>query len=311
MLPGSSLDALAARWAARPEPGVFAALAEGLAKRGDLAEAGRVAAAGLARYPGHAAGLIAQARIAIATGDKALAIRALAVLLERDPGHPLAREMATGIAPHLVPVDVPAAESVTSDEAGALPVEPVGEDDGTAPTTDAAGEPQGGSPEAPIDRVITLDLPGQHEPAVPEDEVAEDEVAEGPGAPATASTDEADDGAPIVTESLAELYHRQGHLEEALAAYAELAARDPSNDTVAARHEAVRRELATQRPLPFDAHESAGRSVSEWLGAVAAARPPAGAAEASFDAFYEPPPAPADATADFDAFQRWLQELGR
>src|SRR5690606_8045027 len=37
------------------------------------------------------------------------------------------------------------------------------------------------------------------------------------------------EGPVLVTESLAALYHRQGHLELALAAYAELAARDPAN----------------------------------------------------------------------------------
>ncbi len=95
----SPLDALAARWASGPEAGVFAPLADGLRKRGDLDEAARVIAAGLARFPGHVAGLVVQARIAIDQGDLALADRALAEALERDPDHPLARELAAGIAP--------------------------------------------------------------------------------------------------------------------------------------------------------------------------------------------------------------------
>lgn len=290
MIPGSSLDALAARWATRTEPGVFAALAEGLAKRGDLAEAARVVSAGLARYPGHAAGLVAQARIASLQGDRPLAARALALLLDRDPGHPLALELAGELAPELLTADdEPAAQAPTADM--------VAEDSGAGPSDVGFGEASA--------TVVTVDGADLTE-AEPD---AADQV---PTADETRAESEDDpEPLPIVTESLAALYHQQGHLEEALAAYAELAARDPSNDTVAARHEALRREMLARRPLPFDVRESGGRSVAEWLAAVAAAQPTTGRADGSFDAFYEPPPAPADATADFDAFQRWLEELAR
>lgn len=114
----------------------------------------------------------------------------------------------------------------------------------------------------------------------------------------------------LVTESLAALYHRQGHLELALAAYIELAARDPGNATVAARHEAVRDELAASRPLPFDARESGGRATGEWLAQLAT-KTPARKRPAEFDAFYDPPPAPVEPVADFGAFQRWLEELDK
>jgi tetratricopeptide (TPR) repeat protein len=118
------------------------------------------------------------------------------------------------------------------------------------------------------------------------------------------------EAADLVTESLAALYHRQGHLALALAAYSELAARDPANTTVAARHEAVRHEFAASRPLPFDARESGGRSTQEWLAGLALVSPHR-LRPAEFDAFYDPPAAPPEAAADFDAFQRWLQELDR
>jgi tetratricopeptide (TPR) repeat protein len=114
--------------------------------------------------------------------------------------------------------------------------------------------------------------------------------------------------AELVTESLAALYHRQGHLELALAAYSELAARDPANDTVAERHEAVRHEFAASRPLPFDARESGGKSTRAWLADLATVVPDR-RRPAEFDAFYDAPTAPPDAPADFDAFQRWLQGL--
>lgn len=119
-------------------------------------------------------------------------------------------------------------------------------------------------------------------------------------------------GAALVTESLADLYRRQGHLEEARRAYAELLAREPENHSLMARHAAVQDELAASRPLPFDARESGGTPVRSWLQGIAARRPtmrPEGGAAASFDAFFEAPPAPPGATTDFDAFQRWLKEL--
>lgn len=310
MIPGSSLEALAARWAARPEPGVFAALAEGLAKRGDLAEAGRVVAAGLARYPGHIAGLLVQARVALAAGDRPLAQHALAVLLERDPGHPVAAEMLAAVGPTRAQETPPVPAAV---EAGATPppaamghdAAPVPSDDESEGSVPPAAEVPEAAPAPPP--------PAGDAAASPLDQDATAEAGRAASPPLPDATAEEEEAPPIITESLAALYHRQGHLEEALAAYAELAARDPSNDSVAARHEAIRRELVAQRPLPFDARESGGRSVAAWLGAVAAARPAAGrgGGEASFDAFYEPPPAPADATADFDAFQRWLEELSR
>lgn len=120
-------------------------------------------------------------------------------------------------------------------------------------------------------------------------------------------------GAALVTESLAELYLRQGHLEEARRAYAELVAREPDNESLIARYGAVQEELSASRPIPLDARESGGTPVRGWLQGVAARRPapPASASTAtSFDAFFEAPPAPAAATTDFDAFQRWLKELG-
>ncbi len=121
----------------------------------------------------------------------------------------------------------------------------------------------------------------------------------------------ADPDAPVlVTESLAALYHRQGHLELALAAYAELAARDPGNATMAERHAAVQQEFRKARPLPFDVGETGGRSTGDWLAALARAQPGA-VPPAEFDSFYQPPPAPAQATGDFNAFQRWLEELDR
>jgi hypothetical protein len=63
--------------------------------------------------------------------------------------------------------------------------------------------------------------------------------------------------------------------------------------------------------VPFDAQVSGGESAASWIGRVVATRPVAVPRRDGFDAFYEPPPAPAAPADDFDAFQRWLQELDR
>jgi tetratricopeptide (TPR) repeat protein len=247
---GPALDTLVHQWADQPTAAVFAALADGLRKRGALAEAADVLAAGLERFPGWVPGVLVGVRVAAAQGDHAWAEAALRGVLESDPEHPVARELAAALAPGLLE-----------------------------------------APPEPAELLFTESL---------------GEVAEGDDWPS------AELPGGIVTESLAALFHGQGHLDQALEAYAELVARDPGNRVLAERHEAVLREAQANQPPPLDARRSGGRSVGDWLGAVAAARPsPGRLPPASFDAFYEAPPAPPTATVDFDAFQRWLKELER
>lgn len=133
-----------------------------------------------------------------------------------------------------------------------------------------------------------------------------------PGEVTELPSDQVAAGAALVSESLADLYRRQGHLDEARRAYAELLARDPDNASLTARYQAVQQELAATRPLPYDARESGGTAVGPWLAGLAAREPASSrAAATSYDAFFEAPPAPPSATTDFDAFERWLKDLAR
>jgi tetratricopeptide (TPR) repeat protein len=163
-------------------------------------------------------------------------------------------------------------------------------------------------PAHPLVREMAAELAPAILPAIPDPtppdfaDPAEDDPLREPG------TDET--GPELVTESLAALYHRQGHLALALAAYPELAARDPNNATVAARHEAVRDEMAASRPLPFDARESGGEATGTWLSRLAS-QVPDRKRPTAYDAFYDPPPVPAEPAADLGAFQRWLEELDK
>lgn len=244
---GHALDTLAARWSSEPDPTTAAALADGLRKRGELAQARALLEQAADAFPGRFQVLLTRARVAQAQGDRVQVARDLASVLAVDPAHPVARALAGVAAP-----DVLAAVDAEPGDDGPV-AEPFAEDDG-------------------------------------------------------------DDDAPppiLVTESLAALYHRQGHLELAAAAYRELLDRNPGDAALAARHEAVRRELAGSRPIPFDARESGGESAAAWIARVTSAKAVVARPSDGFDAFYEPPAAPVQPADDFDAFQRWLRELDR
>jgi hypothetical protein len=247
MTTSPELAVLAARWEANPTPVLFAALADGLRKQGDLLAARDVVAAGVEKFPDYLPGWLVSATIARQSGDLALAAAAEATGRLLDPSHPM-----------LPPPD--AAASVEELDSQSMPPE-------VAPADDSAE----------ADFYLSFD---------PDDE-----------------------SMPMVTESLAALYHRQGHLNEAADAYRRLASRNPSNAILAARHAEVIGELAARQPIAFDSKASGGESLVSWLNRIASAEPQPAAREAGYDAFYETPPAPADATADFDAFQQWLREL--
>ncbi|HEX7024852.1 MAG TPA: tetratricopeptide repeat protein [Gemmatimonadales bacterium] len=117
--------------------------------------------------------------------------------------------------------------------------------------------------------------PAREEPEPREPEVAEQEEAAASGEPEL-----------VVTETMAEIFLRQGHRELALAVYAQLAQRDPGNSRIAAAYSALRAELAPPvppapepEPLPrFAARETGGRSVHQTFQELLAASRPAMAA---------------------------------
>ena len=128
-----------------------------------------------------------------------------------------------------------------------------------------------------------------------------------------------DDGAPppvsepLLTESLAVLYHRQGHLDRAEEVYTALLARDPDNVGLRSRRDQVAAAAAGRRPRPYDATLSGGRSLRGWLAELAAVTPRAPEVGTAYDAFFHtdrtaPPP---DELEDFEAFQSWLKGLDR
>ncbi len=90
----------------------------------------------------------------------------------------------------------------------------------------------------------------------------------------------ADEPELVVTETMAEIFLRQGHRELALAVYAQLAQREPENDRIAAALAGLTPNApapVAPAPVPapkFAASDTGGRSVGQLFGRLlAAARP--------------------------------------
>lgn len=145
---------------------------------------------------------------------------------------------------------------------------------------------------------------------------APDGVSADPPSPATAAEpDDIEIGEPVefvLTESLAGLYRRQGHLDKAVEVYEALRRLSPHDEALSVRHEALRLELLGTRPRPYDAAVSGGRSVRTWLAGIASAGPvEATPGKTGYDAFFEAPAPQPPQSTDFEAFQAWLKGLER
>jgi hypothetical protein len=158
----------------------------------------------------------------------------------------------------------------TIEEAPAEPAAPVAE----IPAEVAADLP-----------LIFPDQPPEPEPA-PRRRVSEEALAsagnsgtaaaESEMAPAEPEPPEADAGEPtlVATETMAELYIRQGHLDEAAGVYRTLLARQPGDARLEARLRAVEAERqAGRRRHSFLASDTGGESVESFFRALASARP--------------------------------------
>ncbi|MBA2291426.1 MAG: tetratricopeptide repeat protein [Gemmatimonadales bacterium] len=249
---GPDLAHLAARCAEHPDRLAFAALAEGLRKRGDLSDARSTAEAGLVRHPDHLPGLLVLARVLMDGGDHLAAEAALHRALRVDPSHPVVLETLA----HVTRTGGDLAASRAWQEAldASLP--------------DEEGRPEEDSGEAGGEEML-------------------------------------------LSESLAALYRRQGHLDRAREVYAALSARDPGNDTLAAVRDTLDAEIAASRPLPFDARVTGGTSLADWLRAMTEVEQAAPPAPTGYDAFVDTGSPGERDMSDFDAFQSWLKGLPR
>jgi tetratricopeptide (TPR) repeat protein len=97
----------------------------------------------------------------------------------------------------------------------------------------------------------------------------------------------------VVTESMAEVFLRQGHPALALAVYTQLAERDPENRRVAEAMAKLQQELAPPPPAPapaprYDAASTGGMSIAAKLAGLFGASRPAVAATVHPPAFEAP-----------------------
>ncbi|MEO5825487.1 MAG: tetratricopeptide repeat protein [Gemmatimonadales bacterium] len=115
----------------------------------------------------------------------------------------------------------------------------------------------------------------------------------------------------LLSESLAALYRRQGHLDRAREVYAALSARDPDNSRLASERDTLDAEIAASGPLLFDARVTGGTSLADWLGAMSRAERIEPPAATGYDAFVGADAPAARDVSDFDAFQDWLKGLPR
>ena len=149
-------------------------------------------------------------------------------------------------------------------------------------------EPEMPSEPEPVPAPVA-EVPEPSEPAAwwataqPDEPVA---ASQEPPAPVESEAEPAAGGpepALVVTESMAEVFLRQGHPALALAVYTQLAQRDPENRRVAEAMAQLQQELAPPPPAPapapkYDAASTGGMSIAARLAGLLGASRPAVAA---------------------------------
>ncbi len=194
---------------------------------------------------------------------------------------PPASEWAAPEPPEPQPIPVPVPEAAAEPVAPpAAAAEPVVSPEPAEPLSVRHPEP---APAGMVDEYVPLgDLgePTRYQPAAPQAEEAE---------PAPADEPEL-----VVTETMAEIFLRQGHRELALAVYAQLAQREPENQRISealARltPEAPAAPAPAPEPAPrYAASDTGGRSVARLFGSLLAASRPAVAPTIHPPAFEQP-----------------------
>jgi predicted Zn-dependent protease len=220
------LDQLRRRVRADPGSHYFLGLADALLRAGEGAEALAVLEAGLAVHPGHLAASVAKARCLVALGRRLDAWATLEPVLRRDPAHLVAANLA---------VEIWLAEGAVGRARAALErYAPLGSADPDLRRLES--------------RLADLEgaIAGEGGGAGTWGGAGDDEPCESARAGDPRARDPVEDGDPIVTVTLGNLYLAQGHRAEAERIFRRILRDDP--DHAAARQALARALGAAKTP---------------------------------------------------------------
>jgi pentatricopeptide repeat protein len=282
---GTSIEALKEKMGRDPFSRAFLQLAEEYRKEGQYAEAVRVCQEGLARHPAYHTARILLGRTYLEAGDLDEARRSLSEVLELAPENHLAAKLLAEVQRKMGDARGAAGtyRAMLSHYPGDREVEILLQDllkaGAGAPAEIAAAPPAGGG--------TRHDLPTTAPSGPP---------------PGTRVTEERPDA--LQTNTLAELYLRQGLVERALDVYREMLRVDPEN----ARASRRLHELTGRLPASTESETVAGRHPG---GPVPTALPAASAPEPPPPRAGVGPGAPPGGAANpkIEKLERWLRTI--
>ena len=381
----TEIEKLERRWQENPLGLTFAPLAEAYRKAGQIGKALELLDAGLAQHAGYVPAHIVRGRCHLDSGEQALAELDFLCVAELDPENVIALQGLADIAESEGRISdaIRRLESLlevdrTSEEARAQ-LERLREQAAIAPLSSHELRLRNDSEtlrpsDEPLPGIMILDIesslpvappvPPQVDPLAgltgPEPLVEElpppvAEAAEpaGEASPETGAEPPSDtESGPlaepelVVTETMAEIFLRQGHRELALAVYSQLLQREPDHPRLTAVIAELTESFAppavpgpaeeppAAEPPPrlYDARSTGGRSVSDFLAALlsaprpspsqalhppafepssAGASEPTGGGGPSFDEFFAPSPDPVPAEGEVAQSEVGLPESPR
>ncbi len=319
--PKDTIDALKERMSRDPFSRAFLQLAEGYRKAGRYDDAVRVCLEGLARHPTYHTARIALGRTYLEKGDLESARRALSEVLELAPENHLAAKLLAEVQRRMGDLHGAAAtyRAILRHYPGDREIEALLRDlqepraDEPPAGTPSPGPPAPAPAAAPRARPVPSGSAATEpsfdyhpEDIVPAGTAASPFVPAGaaPPRPAERAPEPEDAGAgegeeiepdALKTNTLAELYLRQGLVDRALEVYGAMLRLDPGNERVRRRL----MELSTEPASPPIPPPVAGPRVDAWSAGPVAS--PA--------ATFGPAAAPSESRLAIGRLERWLQAV--
>lgn len=166
-----------------------------------------------------------------------------------------------------------AAAAAREPEAVPLESEPSWEEEPTAPAAAAdSGTIEEDQPPAPLKLIFPEEASAPEPPRVRR--ISEEVRYQPEPAPEPVAEVPLPEPEPVVTESMAELYARQGHVAEAMNVYQTLLAQQPNDPRLLERLRALEQQRAAgSRRLSYVALDTGGESVESFFKSLAGARP--------------------------------------